>query len=48
MDATNHRRNRRGSGLGCLVLALLVATALVAFLVWAWNQPGNGTPSYWH
>lgn len=42
-----NRPNRRGA-LGCLLLVLLLAAALTAFVVWAWNQPGGNTPSYWH
>ncbi|MFJ4675906.1 hypothetical protein [Kitasatospora sp. NPDC088783] len=41
------RRNRRGAP-GCLLVVLLLAAALAAFVVWAWNQPGGNTPSYWH
>ncbi|MBP0451108.1 MULTISPECIES: hypothetical protein [unclassified Kitasatospora] len=46
MDDVNHRR-RRGD-LGCFVLAVLVIAGVIAFFVWAWNQPGADTPSYWH
>ncbi|WP_158515593.1 hypothetical protein [Kitasatospora sp. MBT63] len=46
MDDIN-RQNRRGT-IGCFVLAILIAAAVIAFLVWAWNQPGSDTPSYWH
>ncbi len=42
-----NRQNRRGT-IGCFVLAILIAAAVIAFLVWAWNQPGSDTPSYWH
>ncbi|GAA2813417.1 hypothetical protein GCM10010441_42640 [Kitasatospora paracochleata] len=42
-----NRPNRRGA-LGCFVLAVLVVAAVITFLVWAWNQPGSDTPSYWH
>ncbi len=49
IDRRNRRNrpNRRGA-LGCLLLVLLLAAALTAFVVWAWNQPGGNTPSYWH
>ncbi|WP_161789938.1 hypothetical protein [Streptacidiphilus neutrinimicus] len=41
------RRSRFG-GVGCLLFALLVVGGVVALLVWAWQQPGADTPSYWH
>ncbi|MEW2302238.1 hypothetical protein AB0958_20065 [Streptomyces sp. NPDC006655] len=41
------RRNRRG-GLGCFLLVVVVIAAVIALGVWAWQQPGGNTPSYWH
>ena len=41
------RQNRRGA-IGCFLLTISIAAAVIAFLVWAWNQPGGNTPSYWH
>ncbi|MFD6496611.1 hypothetical protein ACFV99_05350 [Streptomyces sp. NPDC059944] len=41
------RPNRRG-GFGCILLAVVIGAALIALVVWAWQQPGGNTPSYWH
>ncbi|MFG2454764.1 hypothetical protein ACGFSG_35945 [Streptomyces sp. NPDC048512] len=41
------QRNRLG-GLGCILVAVVTIAAVIALVVWAWQQPGGSTPSYWH